>query len=486
MAKITERKQKWWSSLTDECPITLEPLSALPYPPFILTDRATGGNKKSAGGVKKGCSYHFDGLALATYIVSQGAFANPLTREPLNYEDCVHLDDYLTEHIYQQQNHQQEHYFSVLGQRKQTICVKEAWLLRDSIKVKVDGSGSHHQNESQRRRAEALRNEASAALRGLFVFGHHSENQYGRRDDDWASLGQMPNSQSLSRAPGGFNLHHNLNSNSSNQQEGLCVVDDDEAAYEAADVAAWRGLQEEFPTLPHLNGDGVPQQIHNSDCDSNDPDQMLETVRQTATLTIKEEKEKAERVKRNRQRYFLQALERKKGSIDARRKSKEEAASVLSREKEAEGVLQSARDEIDQWRAQQWEEWECVASIHKSKTKTEYAGNMKTSPDTNEPKHDKQQSTASQNEELTAEEKAAKAAAKKKAKRQKAKERDKEKKRIEKLESEKKERALAIQKEKENSAVKCGACGQGILGRGFEKYGRNFCSTKCARGGPSS
>ena len=76
-------------------------------------------------------------------------------------------------------------------------------------------------------------NEASAALRGLFVFGHHSGN-YSRHDNERSSSGQVPNSQSLSRAPGGFNLHHNPDSGSSDQQEGLRIIDDDEAAFEIA------------------------------------------------------------------------------------------------------------------------------------------------------------------------------------------------------------------------------------------------------------
>jgi hypothetical protein len=87
---------------------------------------------------------------------------------------------------------------------------------------------------------------------------------------------------------------------------------------------------------------------------------------------------------------------------------------------------------------------------------------------------------------LAAEEAAAeKLAAKKRAKRQKAKEKAKEKKLLERLENEKMERALAIQKKKEESATKCGACGDGVLGCGFEKFGTKFCSTKCARSGPS-
>ena len=63
--------------------------------------------------------------------------------------------------------------------------------------------------------------------------------------------------------------------------------------------------------------------------------------------------------------------------------------------------------------------------------------------------------------------KGSKAAAKRKAKRQKAKEREKEKRRLEKLE-------IAVQKAKEESNSRCGACGEGILGCGFEKYGVNF------------
>jgi hypothetical protein len=54
----------WWKSLSsdDECPITLEPLSLLPHPPFELYSTATGGGDS--------ISYYFDGYALASYIVS--------------------------------------------------------------------------------------------------------------------------------------------------------------------------------------------------------------------------------------------------------------------------------------------------------------------------------------------------------------------------------------------------------------------------------
>ena len=60
---MSSKQHKWWDNLTDECPITLEPLSTLPYPPFILTDDII-----SSDGKKEHHAY-FDGLALATYII---------------------------------------------------------------------------------------------------------------------------------------------------------------------------------------------------------------------------------------------------------------------------------------------------------------------------------------------------------------------------------------------------------------------------------
>ena len=117
----------------DECPITLEPLGRLPYPAFALSSAASNNTK-----------HYFDGAALATYIISQGTFTNPLS-----------LDEYLDE------------YCTGSELYPHRISVREAWSLRESIKVNVAGGDAH-----QRQREEVLRNEASVALRGLFVFGH--------------------------------------------------------------------------------------------------------------------------------------------------------------------------------------------------------------------------------------------------------------------------------------------------------------------------
>ena len=148
----------------------------------------------------------------ATYIISQGNFTNPLTREPLAYSDCVMLDEYLEDHIYNYKNRDM-----------QPVSVKEAWLLRDSIKVKVGDSSSR----SERLRAESLRNEAAVALRGLFVFGHRNEQtrpNFGSEDS--------AHGNAVARAPGGFNLSHDISGPSVLEQDGLRIIDDDEAAFE--------------------------------------------------------------------------------------------------------------------------------------------------------------------------------------------------------------------------------------------------------------
>jgi len=445
-----------------ECPITLEPLKDLPYPPFSLTS------------FNSSTKHYFDGAALATFIVSQGAFTNPLTREPLKYEDCVKLDDYLDEYVFNGHDYSQS----------ERISVREAWSLRESIKVKVtpSGDGYDENRENQLRREEVLRNEASVALRGLFVFGHERSRRRNQSDDNVVSQ-TLP---SIAYA-GGFNLYHNPDSSlthswglgSSCNQEGLLIIDDDEAAHEAADIATCRRVQDEFPFLGETRTSTLP-----IPCDQNNdmPSQILATVRQTANLTIKEDKQKEEATKKARQRYFLEALERKRRRIDARRKAKEDAAKLLSGNMEAETVKQSAREEIDRWLSQKWNEWETNAlEIESTKQKTNDCL-ASTDDEQCEVKIITHESSP-QKKLLTEEEKAAKAAAKKKAKRQKARERAKEKKQIEKLEREKKERAVALQKKKESSDTKCAHCGGGVLGSGFDKFDKKYCSTKCARSG---
>jgi hypothetical protein len=149
-----------------------------------------------------------------------------------------------------------------------------------------------------------------------------------------------------------------------------------------------------------------------------------------------------------------------------------------------------ARCEINDWRERQWDEWDRVASsaVHKSNSRVtdDSTATTEPPPGITEPDHRDGSEFASHDAGSSAEDRDAKAAAKKKAKRRKAKERESARKRLEKSEIDKKERAEALLREKEASANKCGACGVGILGCGFEKFGVNFCSTACARSGSSS
>jgi len=469
----------WWTNLTEECPITLEPLSSLKYPPYALVDTIDGKRHET----------YFDGLALATYIISQGNFTNPLTRVPLTYDDCVCLDYHLNEHIFQRGNSQaQQQHLESLGLRGDKLSVKENFLLRQSIKVKTDNNET---TESQLRRAEMLRNEAGVALRGLFVFGHRNQDT-DSIDGDTVSPQTQPTNIAL---PGGFNLNHNPNNNSDDlgmissnyQTEGLQIIDDDEVAVEEADISNWMEVQEAFPYLNINAKEFIPQQpppTNNSDVDNNDNDgedvsDVLHTARHVANLTKQEENERAKRLERAQQKYFLDALERKRIRIEARRRAKEDALMQMQDEKKAEDTLISARAEIDEWRSQQWAKWDRIASIKSSKAKKDLDiqdSKLPSETSTNENDKVDNTKTATQNTPLTSEEKTA---AKKKLKRQKAKERAKEKKRLERIEAEKKEKALELEKKKEESKKRCGACGGGILGSGFEKVSRLCCVMIC-------
>ena len=76
-------RPRWWHSIEDTDPITLEPLSKLEVPPFGLR-------------VEDGSHTHlFDGRVLAMYLVSSGQFLNPLTNVPLERADCERLDGHL-------------------------------------------------------------------------------------------------------------------------------------------------------------------------------------------------------------------------------------------------------------------------------------------------------------------------------------------------------------------------------------------------------
>ena len=76
------RRKKWWKSMTEVDPISLEPIGSLKYPPFEIVG-------------KDGHKHFFDGQCLASYMVGTSSFFNPLSREPISARICQRLDVYL-------------------------------------------------------------------------------------------------------------------------------------------------------------------------------------------------------------------------------------------------------------------------------------------------------------------------------------------------------------------------------------------------------
>ena len=188
----TSSDKNWWHNLNQECPITLELLSTLPYPPFSLS---SGGNNVS----------YFDGLALASYIVSRGIFQNPLTRQDLTMDDCRRLDEYLEDYCYKYQR----------GTSRK-IAVAEAFALRASVQVQPrDGSRSD--------RVQTLRNTATAALAGLFVFGNNRPTRPSQED----SIPALPREDQLV-LEWGFDLSRAVEDGTESMGDaGWTVIDDD-------------------------------------------------------------------------------------------------------------------------------------------------------------------------------------------------------------------------------------------------------------------
>jgi hypothetical protein len=84
----------WWLRVDAECPISLEPLSKLTYPPFGLHNSAPRPHTGLVGGPMT----YFDGRVLAHYLVSTGTFTHPISRRALTQQECEALDKYMTQH----------------------------------------------------------------------------------------------------------------------------------------------------------------------------------------------------------------------------------------------------------------------------------------------------------------------------------------------------------------------------------------------------
>lgn len=464
----------WWESVSEECPITLEPISSLPYPPYIL-----------------GSCYYFDGVALASYIVSRGIFQNPLTREPLTREDCQRLDEYLEQYYYYHspgESDERKKRMVATTTSRARPCVAEAFALQQSVQVVLhDSSSMNHQ-----RRAQTLRNEATAALYGLFVYQSNRQQERRRRGTD--NNNNQPLRQPLPRF--GFDLHNHeylsieqerKRRQDEGEREGLRIIDDDEEQVVATDQEAWEELQAAFPSLAtgattsaSTNPRGpVPSSVDGM---------FLQRVRETAARLERTEQERRHHLEVAKQTLADEAREQRNRVKQRQQQLSDQRAIQQQRIDQEKAEIQEARAEIEKWRESQWQAMIAMDESlqeqerHRKQQQTQsIPPPIENDTTNNRSLQSSQKDDDDEEEEATKREmKAAKAA----AKRKRARERKKAKKKEEQKAEEERQRQAEIAAKKESSSRKCACCGAGILDCGFEKFGETFCSTTCARNGP--
>ena len=143
---IDKSKPRWWKKLTDVDPISLEPLRQLKVAPFDLTVDGTR-------------SSFFDGKILATYLVSTGQFAHPISRRELTRDDALRLDEHLR------------------STRTGKPCVTHAFDHQEDYKKKDDPENVVRRNQQ----------EATELLRMLYSAAQERNSNGG--DDDGGGRG---------------------------------------------------------------------------------------------------------------------------------------------------------------------------------------------------------------------------------------------------------------------------------------------------------
>lgn len=389
--------------------------------------------------------------------------------------DCRRLDEYLETYC-KGESCQNE----FMGNTARPVSVAAALAIRDS--VHVEGA------EENQSRAQSLQNAAATALAGLFVYGNDRGSRHPRqsRHQSRQPVETVPPSRAT-RTPEtlsatdllvrdwGFDLSRTVEDSSTfGGGSGWVVIDDDEAAVVASRRGAYLAVQAAFPRLvpassvPSTENGAVHAQLEYN---------VLERVRE---LSLQEETANANAHRQllmARERRMQEALDRREERRRINEKKREEQASQWEKRKHEEEEMQRARDEIDTWREEYWRrlrtQAEMLAPRTSAKTSrtvedivTELPGN---NTDRSQPMDDTEEDVLAQ--------KKAKAA----SKRKRAKERRKARKAEEIVQHEAEVARKTILAKKEASSIRCAACGEGILDCGFEKFGRKFCSTTCAR-----
>ena len=156
-------RQRWWTTVTEDDPISLEPLALLSYPPFKLNTEHDGSGQDTL----------FDGRSLASYIVQTGTFAHPISRRPLEHDDCARLDSYMGSHGLRKRNEKK---------------VLNMYRMSKAISVKSTGRDGPTGQEIQQRRA------ATTVLSSLFSFSSSDADRDGGRGGGRSGRGREKSS----------------------------------------------------------------------------------------------------------------------------------------------------------------------------------------------------------------------------------------------------------------------------------------------------
>ena len=240
---------RWWKELAgDCCPISLSPLEELSVDPFGLIGTTESSELVSEGiwgqvaekmvREQQQQSVHwFDGMFLASFLVSSGQLIDPVNRRALSRGECQSLDEYIRAHGFP------------------AVHVTDAFDLAKAVKTTTSSAEGPAAT-----RMAALEREAASMLRSLFDFrsvGHVSsqsaevteaeapeepEEPEAERPTEasvhWPALGEVPTSTSstaISTAQPDERRIRACTQRTVHQDGGLQVVDDTEFDVEYAE-----------------------------------------------------------------------------------------------------------------------------------------------------------------------------------------------------------------------------------------------------------
>ena len=318
---------------------------------------------------------------------------------------------------------------------------------------------------------QVLRSTATAALAGLFIYGNDRRRQNNQQgpSQQYASA-STNNHQNHLPLDWGFDLSRTVRDTSEFGSEGWTVIDDDEAMVVATERQSYQTIQAAFPPLSSAT---PPLPVNPTSVDT----EFIERIRSQAEREEAQEAHRARQVELARQQILKEALQRRQQRLREKHLKCMEEQKKREKQKMEQEEIQQARAEIEAWREEQWEKLRILSESQQQKNLSNRSINVscikgeEDNRDTPSQDIDKGRS-----EDEVAAMKRMKAAAKRK--------RAKERKRAQKAGQ------IAVGEEKKKDAeepkrppngVECAACGEAILGFGFERYERRFCSPKCAR-----